>query len=123
MTAKEPGASPGLLLWHATLRWQRSITASCSPWISYVQFVLASTWWLNRGGGHPKQTAVARPAGTDIKMTSQVAVARAGPSECRLHRQLAPLQRTVAGGRRLARVDGHAPPREQRWRIDLRPVG
>jgi DNA-binding MarR family transcriptional regulator len=71
---QEPSASPGFLLWHATLRWQRSIAAVLAPLdLTHVQFVLlASTWWLNRDGERPNQVQVARHAGTDIKMTSQV---------------------------------------------------
>lgn len=69
-----PGESPGFLLWHATLRWQREIAAALAPHgITHVQFVLlACTWWLNKEGGHPNQLAVARQAGTDVKMASQV---------------------------------------------------
>src|SRR3954466_15169494 len=41
--------------------------------LTHVQFVLlASTWWLNEQGGEPNQLTVARHAGTDVKMTSQV---------------------------------------------------
>src|SRR3954454_6601474 len=42
--------------------------------LTHVQFVLlASTWWLNEhGGGNPNQLTVARHAGTDVKMASQV---------------------------------------------------
>ncbi len=74
MTAEEPGASAGFLLWHTTLRWQRSIAAVLQPLdLTHVQFVLlASTWWLNRSGEQPNQIQVARQAGTDIKMSSQV---------------------------------------------------
>ncbi|MFD8596610.1 MarR family winged helix-turn-helix transcriptional regulator [Kitasatospora sp. NPDC059646] len=70
----DPGDSPGFLLWHATLRWQRDIAAALSPLdLTHVQFVLlACTWWLNSQGEHPNQLAVARRAGTDVKMTSQV---------------------------------------------------
>ncbi|MEH0516496.1 MarR family winged helix-turn-helix transcriptional regulator [Streptomyces sp. B21-106] len=69
-----PEDSPGLLLWHATLRWQRDITATLAPLeLTHVQFVLlACTWWLNSQGEHPNQLALARQAGTDVKMTSQV---------------------------------------------------
>ncbi|MEH0549014.1 MarR family winged helix-turn-helix transcriptional regulator [Streptomyces sp. B21-105] len=69
-----PEDSPGLLLWHTTLRWQRDITAALAPLeLTHVQFVLlACTWWLNSQGEHPNQLAVARQAGTDVKMTSQV---------------------------------------------------
>ncbi|MEU3510631.1 MarR family transcriptional regulator [Streptomyces longwoodensis] len=69
-----PGDSPGFLLWHATLRWQRDIAAALAPLdLTHVQFVLlACTWWLNTQGEHPNQLALARQAGTDVKMTSQV---------------------------------------------------
>jgi DNA-binding MarR family transcriptional regulator len=70
----EPSQSPGFLLWHATLRWQREIAAALAPLdLTHVQFVLlASTWWLNQRGERPNQIALAAQAGTDVKMTSQV---------------------------------------------------
>jgi DNA-binding MarR family transcriptional regulator len=70
----DPGDSPGFLLWHATLRWQRGIAAALAPLdLTHVQFVLlACAWWLNEQGEHPNQLALARQAGTDVKMTSQV---------------------------------------------------
>ena len=69
-----PGDSPGFLLWQATLRWQRMVTAALSTMdLTHVQFVLlACAWWLNQQGEEPNQLAVARQAGTDVKMTSQV---------------------------------------------------
>ncbi len=69
-----PGESPGFLLWHTTLRWQRGIAAALAPLgLTHVQFVLlACTWWLNEQGEQPNQLAVARQAGTDVKMASQV---------------------------------------------------
>ncbi|MFF4183756.1 MarR family winged helix-turn-helix transcriptional regulator [Streptomyces sp. NPDC001691] len=69
-----PEASPGFLLWHATLRWQRGIATALAPLgLTHVQFVLlACAWWLNEQGSHPNQLALARQAGTDVKMTSQV---------------------------------------------------
>jgi DNA-binding MarR family transcriptional regulator len=69
-----PGDSPGFLLWHTTLRWQRDIAAALIPLgLTHVQFVLlACTWWLNTHGEHPNQLALAQQAGTDVKMTSQV---------------------------------------------------
>ncbi|MFH0172997.1 MarR family winged helix-turn-helix transcriptional regulator [Streptomyces cacaoi] len=69
-----PGESPGFLLWHATLRWQRDIATALAPLdLTHVQFVLlACTWWLNTQGEHPNQLTLARQAGTDVKMTSQV---------------------------------------------------
>jgi DNA-binding MarR family transcriptional regulator len=73
-TPLHPNDSPGFLLWHATLRWQRGITQALAPLdLTHVQFVLlACTWWLNEHGARPNQVAVAKQAGTDIKMTSQV---------------------------------------------------
>lgn len=70
-----PNDSPGFLLWHATLRWQRGIAQALAPLdLTHVQFVLlACTWWLNDHGQRPTQIALAAQAGTDIKMTSQVA--------------------------------------------------
>jgi DNA-binding MarR family transcriptional regulator len=70
----DPEDNPGYLLWHVTLRWQRDIAAALAPLdLTHAQFVLlASTWWLNRHGHNPNQLTVARHAGTDVKMTSQV---------------------------------------------------
>jgi DNA-binding MarR family transcriptional regulator len=70
----QPNDSPGFLLWHATLRWQRGIAKALAPLdLTHVQFVLlACTWWLNEHGERPTQIALAAQAGTDIKMTSQV---------------------------------------------------
>ena len=70
----DPDKSPGFLLWHVTLRWQRDITAALAPLdLTHVQFVLlATTWWLNSHGEDPNQLTLARQAGTDVKMTSQV---------------------------------------------------
>lgn len=72
--AGAPGDSPGFLLWHATLRWQRGIAAALGPMdLTHVQFVLlACAWWLNTKGEHPNQLALARFAGTDVKMASEV---------------------------------------------------
>jgi DNA-binding MarR family transcriptional regulator len=71
---RHPNDSPGFLLWHATLRWQRGIAQALAPLdLTHVQFVLlACTWWLNEQGERPTQIALATQAGTDIKMTSQV---------------------------------------------------
>lgn len=66
--------SPGFLLWHASLRWQRQMAAALRPvGLTHVQFVLlASTWWLAAHGGQPSQRELADHAGTDVMMTSQV---------------------------------------------------
>jgi DNA-binding MarR family transcriptional regulator len=70
----DPDESPGFLLGHVTLRWQREIAAALAPLnLTHVQFVLlAATWWLNSRGEDPNQLGVARQAGTDVKMTSEV---------------------------------------------------
>jgi DNA-binding MarR family transcriptional regulator len=70
----DPEQSPGFLLWHVTLRWQRAVTAALAPLgLTHVQFVLlASAWWLNSHGDEPNQLSLARQAGTDVKMTSEV---------------------------------------------------
>lgn len=73
--AERPHESPGLLLWRATLRWQRRITAELKPLgLTHVQFVLlASTWWLTTVAGEtPSQRRIAEHAATDPMMTSQV---------------------------------------------------
>jgi DNA-binding MarR family transcriptional regulator len=66
--------SPGFLLWHATLRWQRAMAEALAPYeITHVQFVLlASTWWLCEHDAPPRQRDLAEHAGTDPMMTSQV---------------------------------------------------
>ncbi len=66
--------SPGFLLWHATLRWQRAITAVLKPLdLTHVQFVLlAGAWWLEDHGPAPSQRELADHSGTDVMMTSQV---------------------------------------------------
>jgi hypothetical protein len=70
--ADGPGASPGFLLWHLTLAWQRAITAALSHMgLTHVQFVpLACTWWLSERGSPPNQLQLSEQAGTDVRMTS-----------------------------------------------------
>ncbi len=69
-----PWSSPGFLLWHATLRWQREVQGALRPLdLTHVQFVLlAATWWLGSQGERPSQRQLAGHAGTDVMMTSQV---------------------------------------------------
>lgn len=69
-----PATSPGFLLWHVTLHWQRTMTAALTPLgLTHVQFVLlACTWWLEGHGGAPNQLELGRQAGIEPKMTSQV---------------------------------------------------
>ena len=68
-----PEESPGFLLWRVTLGWQRAMREALAPHgLTHVQFVLlASAWWLGREGA-PTQMELARQAGTDPMMTSQV---------------------------------------------------
>ena len=104
-----PAASPGFLLWHLTLAWQRAIAAVLEPLgLTHVQFVLlACTWWLGRQGQVPNQLQLARQAGTDVKMTSQVV--RRLEAKGLLERQVDPDDTRVrrlhltAEGQRLAR--------------------
>jgi DNA-binding MarR family transcriptional regulator len=72
--ADGPAASPGFLLWHVTLAWQRAVTAALAPLdLTHVQFVLlACAWWLDDRGHTPNQLELAGQAGTDVKMTSEV---------------------------------------------------
>jgi DNA-binding MarR family transcriptional regulator len=50
------------------------VTTALAPLdLTHVQFVLlATTWWLNSRGEDPNQLGLARQAGTDVKMTSEV---------------------------------------------------
>lgn len=69
-----PATSPGFLLWHTTLRWQRVMAAALAPLdLTHVQFViLASTWWLNGQGENPRQSRLSEYTGSDARMTSEV---------------------------------------------------
>jgi DNA-binding MarR family transcriptional regulator len=106
---EDPETSPGFLLWHVTLRWQRAVAAALAPLdLTHVQFVLlACTWWLSSQGQVPNQLQLARQAGTDVKMTSQVV--RRLEAKGLLQRQVDPGDsrarrlRLTAEGQRLAR--------------------
>jgi MarR family transcriptional regulator, organic hydroperoxide resistance regulator len=91
-----PGESPGFLMWQATRRWQRELTAALKPLdLTHVQFVLlASVWWLEK----PTQRELADAAATDPMMTSQVVRAlekrglverRPDPADARVRRLVA----------------------------------
>lgn len=69
-----PADSPGFVMWHATLAWQRRMTAVLAPLgLTHVQFVLlACTWWLGEQDGPPNQQQLAVQSGADVKMVSQV---------------------------------------------------
>ena len=68
------GTTPGFLLRHAALRWQRQVaSALASMSLTHVQFlVLSSAWWLGREGVMPNQREVASHAGLEPVLTSQV---------------------------------------------------
>ena len=58
---------------YITERMLRQSAALAPLGLTHVQFVLlAATWWLNSHGEDPNQLSVARQAGTDVKMTSEV---------------------------------------------------
>ena len=109
-----PSESPGFLLWHATLRWQRDVAEALAPLdLTHVQFVLlACTWWLNGQGERPSQVELASFAGTDVKMTSQVV--RSLEQKALIERQIDPAD---SRARQL-----HVTPRGARlapWAIDV----
>jgi DNA-binding MarR family transcriptional regulator len=75
VTADGAPLSLGFLLWHATLRWQRSIAAALRPLdLTHVQFVLLAVlwWYVTVRKEQPSQRQLAEQAGTDPMMTSQV---------------------------------------------------
>jgi DNA-binding MarR family transcriptional regulator len=69
-----PEESPGFLLWQVSTKWRRQIEAKLAALdLSHPQFViLASIRWLTRNGKLVTQVELARHAGTDINMTSQI---------------------------------------------------
>jgi len=69
-----PGESPGFVLWHATMRWQRLMTSTLAPLgLTHVQFVLLATaWWLQTHDEQPTQVRLAAQVGTEVTMTSDV---------------------------------------------------
>ncbi len=75
----DAASSPGLLLWRVTNSWQRTIRAALAPFdLTHVQFVLlASLTWMDPGTPVTQQD-LARHAGTDPMMTSQVVRALEG---------------------------------------------
>jgi DNA-binding MarR family transcriptional regulator len=75
LAAHSAGDSPGFMLWHATLGWQRRVAAVLAELdLTYAQFgLLATTWWLGRTSEEPpSQRRVAAHAGIGEVMTSQV---------------------------------------------------
>ena len=117
-----PAASLGFLLWHLTLAWQRAVTAVLEPLgLTHVQFVLlACTWWLSRQGQVPNQLQLARQAGTDVKMTSQVV--RRLEAKGLLDRQVDPGDSRARRLRLTAKGQRLGPARHHRRRTGRCPV-
>lgn len=88
---KGPEESPGFLLWQVSTRWRRQIEAALATLgLTHPQFVLlASLGWLMREGKDVTQVELARQAGTDIAMTSQVlrALERKGHIQRKINKQ------------------------------------
>lgn len=69
----DAGASPGLLLWQVTNRWQAAQRATLKPFgLTHVQFVLLARLTYEEATGPVTQRALAELAATDPMMTSQV---------------------------------------------------
>ena len=74
-TGRGPQQSAGFLLWHVQLRWRSAMLEAMADLdLTPAQFsLLATVMWLTEEEGlEPTQTDVARHAGTDPMMTSQV---------------------------------------------------
>lgn len=69
-----PGESPGLLMWQATMHWQRVMRETLAEHgLTHTQFVLlASLCWLESQEGPVNQARIADHARLDPMMTSQV---------------------------------------------------
>ena len=68
------GPTTGFLVWRLSMKWRVAVDRAVAPLgLTHAQFVLlAAAWWLNSRGEDPNQLSVARQAGTDVKMTSEV---------------------------------------------------
>ena len=74
LAAVAPNSCNCAALRKASRRMSQFYDAALAPLgLTHVQFVLlAAAWWLNSRGEDPNQLSVARQAGTDVKMTSEV---------------------------------------------------
>jgi DNA-binding MarR family transcriptional regulator len=74
LRAHSAGNSLGFMLWHASLRWQRTMDAVLAELqLTHAQFhILATVWWLSRTGAMPYQRHVAEHAGIGEVMAGQV---------------------------------------------------
>ena len=69
----DPVSSTGLMLWHVTNSWQRSIRAALAPYdLTHVQFVLLATLTAADRSTPITQRNLAELASIDEMMTSQV---------------------------------------------------
>lgn len=69
----DPSSSTGLMLWHVTNSWQRVIREALTPFnLTHVQFVLLAVLTSLESATPTTQKDLAKHAGTDIMMTSQV---------------------------------------------------
>ncbi|RKF19372.1 MarR family transcriptional regulator [Altericroceibacterium spongiae] len=70
-----PQSSPGFVLWHGFMRWQRHLNALLKPFgLTQPQFaVLATCGWLTRGGQEVTQQAMADFLDMDRMHISQIA--------------------------------------------------
>lgn len=86
-TFASPRQSPGFMLWQVTQAWQRAIRAALAAHdLTHVQFVLLAVL-TSHDGDALTQRELARAAGTDPMMTSQVirALASKGLVDRRAH--------------------------------------
>ncbi|BDI28909.1 MarR family transcriptional regulator [Capsulimonas corticalis] len=69
-----PNESPGFQLWRVSNLWQRQIRKALQPFeLTHVQYaILTVTAWLSDRDEPMTQAEIARLAGTDEMMTSQV---------------------------------------------------
>ena len=75
----DPGAdSPGFVLWKLTQRWQRAVADALEPLgVTQTQFViLACAYWLTQKTESVQQIDIAKAAGMDAQMVSDVLVQR-----------------------------------------------
>jgi MarR family transcriptional regulator, organic hydroperoxide resistance regulator len=72
---RQPGDSPGFMLWKVSNAWQRAIRAVLAPLeLTHAQFVLlaTATWYGAQREGALTQAQLAELAGVDSMTTSQV---------------------------------------------------
>ena len=81
-----PGAdSPGFVLWKLTQRWQRAVADALEPLgVTQTQFViLACAYWLTQKTESVQQIDIAKAAGMDAQMVSDVLRRVSSPTDGR----------------------------------------